>query len=358
MSEIARLVYNDDDFLCHYQVKGAKHGVRRWQYPDGSLTPEGRIHYGVGPAREKKDLSEESKRDTERLQSLRSKSDISRSISDEAKTKHHALKRGFFEGPFHYERRYQKSLDNLTALQRTAFDDAVALRNAETEIKKKYAEYSILADEIMDAAQYMHNQASEKDLASMMERYDELAKTAEWYLGNSNISGEDFEKAKNEQVAINTALSSAIIPKDPKRVCDKMSDNIAKGIPLNGIKELDAIDVTPLKDILLKNLKKEKNRGSGNGVIPDDAFYAIGHITDKVSETVLKDVGRKIYPEYRYGENANAVLGVYLHEKAEAKALEELGDVDGLGYAWSHSMYYDPHEEWYNAEQREKKKKS
>lgn len=61
MSEIARLVYNDDDFLCHHGVKDQKHGVRRWQYPDGSLTPEGRIHYGVGPAREKKDLSEESK---------------------------------------------------------------------------------------------------------------------------------------------------------------------------------------------------------------------------------------------------------------------------------------------------------
>lgn len=51
MSEIARLVY-DDDFLCHHGVKDQKHGVRRWQYPDGSLTPEGRIHYGVGPARE------------------------------------------------------------------------------------------------------------------------------------------------------------------------------------------------------------------------------------------------------------------------------------------------------------------
>lgn len=38
--------------LYHYQVKGAKHGVRRYQNPDGSLTPLGREHYGVGPARE------------------------------------------------------------------------------------------------------------------------------------------------------------------------------------------------------------------------------------------------------------------------------------------------------------------
>lgn len=42
-----------DDGFNHYQVKGAKHGERRYQYEDGSLTPEGRVHYGVGPARKK-----------------------------------------------------------------------------------------------------------------------------------------------------------------------------------------------------------------------------------------------------------------------------------------------------------------
>lgn len=39
--------------LCHYQVKGAKHGVRRYQYKDGSLTPLGRQHYGIGDPRKK-----------------------------------------------------------------------------------------------------------------------------------------------------------------------------------------------------------------------------------------------------------------------------------------------------------------
>ena len=37
--------------LSHYGIKGQKHGVRRWQNYDGSLTPAGRVHYGVGPAR-------------------------------------------------------------------------------------------------------------------------------------------------------------------------------------------------------------------------------------------------------------------------------------------------------------------
>lgn len=40
------------DELCHYQVKGAKHGVRRYQNEDGSLTPLGRVHYGIKSARD------------------------------------------------------------------------------------------------------------------------------------------------------------------------------------------------------------------------------------------------------------------------------------------------------------------
>lgn len=34
--------------LMHFGIKGQKHGIRRWQNEDGSLTPEGYIHYGVG----------------------------------------------------------------------------------------------------------------------------------------------------------------------------------------------------------------------------------------------------------------------------------------------------------------------
>lgn len=38
--------------LAHYRTKGSKNGERRYQYEDGSLTPLGRIHYGVGKARD------------------------------------------------------------------------------------------------------------------------------------------------------------------------------------------------------------------------------------------------------------------------------------------------------------------
>ena len=41
------MAYNDD-YLIHYGVKGQKWGIRRYQYEDGSLTPEGKEHYNVG----------------------------------------------------------------------------------------------------------------------------------------------------------------------------------------------------------------------------------------------------------------------------------------------------------------------
>lgn len=49
----------DERTLVHYRRGGEKKGVRRYQYEDGSLTPLGRIHYGVGQA--KKAVTDEIK---------------------------------------------------------------------------------------------------------------------------------------------------------------------------------------------------------------------------------------------------------------------------------------------------------
>lgn len=40
-----------NSYLAHHGTKGMKWGVRKYQNPDGSLTPEGRKRYGVGPER-------------------------------------------------------------------------------------------------------------------------------------------------------------------------------------------------------------------------------------------------------------------------------------------------------------------
>lgn len=42
----------DNLYISHHGMKGMRWGERQWQNKDGSLTPAGRIHYGVGKARE------------------------------------------------------------------------------------------------------------------------------------------------------------------------------------------------------------------------------------------------------------------------------------------------------------------
>ena len=48
---------NYPSYLIHHGVKGQHWGERKYQYEDGSLTPEGRKHYGIG----EKDLEEMKK---------------------------------------------------------------------------------------------------------------------------------------------------------------------------------------------------------------------------------------------------------------------------------------------------------
>ena len=42
------MIDNKQDELMHFRTRGSKNGVRRYQNKDGSLTPLGRIHYGIG----------------------------------------------------------------------------------------------------------------------------------------------------------------------------------------------------------------------------------------------------------------------------------------------------------------------
>lgn len=42
---MAIYIYQKDDELYHHGIKGQKWGIRRYQNPDGSLTPEGKMRY-------------------------------------------------------------------------------------------------------------------------------------------------------------------------------------------------------------------------------------------------------------------------------------------------------------------------
>lgn len=89
------------DFLMHYRIPGSKNGVRRWQYEDGSLTPEGYIHYGIGKGNKHQNKADKLEKKVEKAQSkldkhlARSNSLVGRVFGNKAKqnTRETLLKR-------------------------------------------------------------------------------------------------------------------------------------------------------------------------------------------------------------------------------------------------------------------------
>lgn len=61
----------DTNYLAHYGVPNQQWGKRRYQYEDGSLTPEGREHYGYGDGRDGSEYDYEREKRQRRRQIAR-----------------------------------------------------------------------------------------------------------------------------------------------------------------------------------------------------------------------------------------------------------------------------------------------
>lgn len=57
------MTYEYSQYLEHYGIKGQKHGIRRFQNEDGSLTQEGRTRYGVGDKKDWRKLNKDAAKD-------------------------------------------------------------------------------------------------------------------------------------------------------------------------------------------------------------------------------------------------------------------------------------------------------
>ena len=78
------IVIRSDDYLMHHGIKGQKWGQRRFQNPDGTLTAEGRKHYGVAEGGSK-EMSRDFNRDVRRLNKLQKRTDTELQARNAAK---------------------------------------------------------------------------------------------------------------------------------------------------------------------------------------------------------------------------------------------------------------------------------
>lgn len=116
--------------LLHFRTKGSKNGVRLYQYEDGSLTPLGRIHYGVGKGREKGE-PEKSDRQKEKEQ----KANITNKIKQFSETRKAKAEARTKEKEAEQKQREdaQKEIRNLS-------DQELNTRLARLQKEKQYSE--------------------------------------------------------------------------------------------------------------------------------------------------------------------------------------------------------------------------
>lgn len=114
------------DYLIHHGIKGQKHGIRRYQNEDGSLTAAGRQHYGVGPAREQQN----NKNIKQQKQNVKQKEENKKLTAEEYNKKLETMiKKEKLEKEYEREVKYK------------ALDDRLARRKLENNIRAEETKY-------------------------------------------------------------------------------------------------------------------------------------------------------------------------------------------------------------------------
>lgn len=337
MAEYFKPVYSDE--LLHYQVKGAKWGVRRWQNLDGSLTPEGRIHYGIGPARgTRPDYTNEAIDDFEGMMDLdaRRKNTLN-AVRKQSKPAYWTQRR-VFESKAHHEERVAKYNSERDALLQKHFDQTVEYETKREELREKYAKYADLADEIMeyvaDTETPNRSEQSAKDADELTKLWKEIDWAVNLYANSSFLSKEALNSYRKIQT-----------PKDGgKKLVDKLEAAYTSGgdkpPSFSSVKEVRDVDVSELVKVVNDMDRIEKAKGKSK--YRDEEYNRLNGVGFDISQSMA----RKLTGEYGtrsiddYDTYASDALAQYFEEKARYLAKQERGDSDNE-YYW----YFNPEEE-------------
>ena len=221
--------------LDHFGVLGQKKGVRKYQYEDGSLTPEGRIHYGIGAAREaatilfkgnrknieKQQVSEEekSKAETAKVEAERKAEEEKARAEAEVKAKADAdKKRAINSGVASEVMKYAGQMDNnelqyavnrVNTMQQLNAYNAKEIEAAQNKTFDTLAKVGSTALKIGDGlAKASTTYATlSKNLPIMAKDFDKLKNAKAYKEQAEAVAKAEAEKKK----AINSALASEVM---------------------------------------------------------------------------------------------------------------------------------------------------
>lgn len=331
--EYLKPVYSDE--LLHYQVKGAKWGVRRWQYPDGSLTPEGRIHYGIGPARSEsaeKAAERQATEDILRIRELRS--DLKKKGEESTALRKAANRqRRLFENRKKYAEEMNEANRKANAAAEAYNKADVDLFNARSEARDRYAKYQAMADEVRETLDALAGRTditmqTIKDEKELEARWDALTDiTLEYYYGQE-FKETEMKRETNAYRISNRALTN-VSAREPKALADAIK-NAKETLDITKFSELKDIDTSEMSE-MLRNEHKDTR--------PFDTRAKVENAVNKTVKTLLGDHAEdKFTTSWGQQMRVGDAVRDYIWEKAWAESTEDIGDLTSM---WEANSFYD-----------------
>lgn len=172
----------DDDFLAHFGIPGQKWGIRRWQNPDGSLTPAGYTHYGY------------SGRGT---RSRAEAEEVVKALNDSGEYARKSTSNSLFGTKYHIERVPDNNPDYMKIQDRMEQQDRVtkALSRISSEKMKDAKEKNVYDVGFLEVYDQDDKPKSDKELLKEYENY--LKNPYKWY--NKMSLPENFRSQPNSK---------------------------------------------------------------------------------------------------------------------------------------------------------------
>lgn len=207
--------------LYHYGTLGQKWGRRRYQYEDGSLTPEGREHYGVGDPRlgiSKEDLNKYYNKLTfdSAVPTLFEKKRYMYWINQKGHDENFK-RRQEFNDRLLSRREVRETAQEYSEMYRDRVDK---YHNAISKLMKGYDEFDDMPDELLEKYHALEEKyepsSKEKEIFSKLDRQitkymdshaGELLYTQLAYHPSDDKNGEFVQQVRAGELAVNLALS-------------------------------------------------------------------------------------------------------------------------------------------------------
>lgn len=158
------------NYLIHYGVVGMKWGERRYQNYDGSLTEEGRLHYGVGDPRSQKELADKLNKEKTGLFGIKRSTSraISKGASKAMRNKKVKALAKLLSGTLESRRRAEQNIDaiNDEIMLKADGEEAAIIKNS-----KEYTEDMSKLYKDLDEATQEYNQTLESLTKELLGEY-------------------------------------------------------------------------------------------------------------------------------------------------------------------------------------------